>query len=127
MYTELLNKYVSLLEKIYLISTTKYCQELIKLIFIIWIIILLNLLWVKFDQIFKSINEQIFKSSNKNPKLLNNGIHSVTHKIGELLSIVNLISKNTTNTPMILIKIKEIQKQFNEFFSILVETIKYNR
>ena len=33
MYTELLNKYVSLMEKIYLNSTTKYCQELIKLIY----------------------------------------------------------------------------------------------
>ena len=87
---------------------------------------LLKLLWVKFDQIFKSINEQIFKSSNKNPKLLNNGIHSVTHKVGELLSMINLISKNTTNTPMILVKIKEIQKQFNEFFSTLAETMKYN-
>mgnify|MGYP002624216881 CR=1 FL=1 len=29
-----------------------------------------KLLWVKFDQIFKSINDQIFKSTNKNPKLL---------------------------------------------------------
>ena len=87
---------------------------------------LLKLLWVKFDQIFKSINEQIFKSNNKNPKLLNNGIHSVTHKVGELLSMINLISKNTTNTPMILVKIKEIQNQFNQFFSTLAETMKYN-
>ena len=87
---------------------------------------LLKLLWVKFDQIFKSINEQIFNSSNKNPKLLNNGIHSVTHKVGELLSIINLISKNTTNTPMILVKIKEIQSSFNKFFSTLAETMKYN-
>ena len=87
---------------------------------------LLKLLWVKFDQIFKSINEQIFKSNNKNPKLLNNGIHSVTHKVGELLSMINLISKNTTNTPMILVKIKEIQNQFNKFFSTLAETMKYN-
>ena len=87
---------------------------------------LLKLLWVKFDQIFKSINEQIFKSNYKNPKLLNNGIHSVTHKVGELLSMINLISKNTTNTPMILVKIKEIQKQFNEFFSTLAESMKYN-
>jgi hypothetical protein len=87
---------------------------------------LLKLLWVKFDQIFKTINEQIFKSNNKNPKLLNNGIHSVTHKVGELLSMINLISKNTTNTPMILVKIKEIQNQFNKFFSTLAETMKYN-
>ena len=87
---------------------------------------LLKLLWVKFDQIFKSINEQIFKSNNKNPKLLNNGIHSVTHKVGELLSMINLISKNTTNTPMILVKIKEIQLQFNQFFSTLAENMKYN-
>lgn len=87
---------------------------------------LLKLLWVKFDQIFKSINEQIFKSNNKNPKLLNNGIHSVTHKVGELLSMINLISKNTTNTPMILVKIKEIQLQFNQFFSTLAESMKYN-
>ena len=55
-----------------------------------------KLLWVKFDQIFKSINDQIFKTTNKNPKLLNNGIHSVTHKVGELLSMINLISKNAT-------------------------------
>jgi hypothetical protein len=88
---------------------------------------LLKLLWVKFDQIFKSINEQIFKStSNKNPKLLNNGIHSITHKVGELLSMINLINKNTTNTPMILVKIKEIQIEFNKFFSTLAETMKYN-
>ena len=87
---------------------------------------LLKLLWVKFDQIFKTINEQIFKSNNKNPRLLNNGIHSVTHKVGELLSMINLISKNTTNTPMILVKIKEIQNQFNKFFSTLAETMKYN-
>ena len=87
---------------------------------------LLKLLWVKFDQIFKTINEQIFKSNNKIPKLLNNGIHSVTHKVGELLSMINLISKNTTNTPMILVKIKEIQNQFNKFFSTLAETMKYN-
>ena len=87
---------------------------------------LLKLLWVKFDQIFKSINDQIFKSNNKNPKLLNNGIHSVTHKVGELLSMINLISKNTTNTPMILVKIKEIQLQFNQFFSTLAENMKYN-
>ena len=70
-----------------------------------------KLLWVKFDQIFKSINDQIFKSTNKNPKLLNNGIHSVTHKVGEVLSMINLISKNATDTPMILVKIKEIQSQ----------------
>ena len=87
---------------------------------------LLKLLWVKFDQIFKSINEQIFKSNNKNPRLLNNGIHTVTHKVGELLSMINLISKNTTNTPMILVKIKEIQIEFNKFFSTLAETMKYN-
>ena len=224
MYTELLNKYVSLMEKIYQNSTTKYCQELIKLIFtkpekfsltlteelskdfftlvdkrkqdtlkniekesiiplyaltkketyyneqifqslnkflmdlITWeadyfsvslmIIVdyeqqkimedlklnhldfyffeLQKLLWVKFDQIFKSINDQIFKTTNKNPKLLNNGIHSVTHKVGELLSMINLISKNATDTPMILVKIKDIQKQFNQFFSTLAEPMKYN-
>ena len=85
-----------------------------------------KLLWVKFDQIFKSINEQIFKSTNKNPKLVNNGIHSVTHKVGELLSMINLISKNATDTPMILVKIKEIQTQFNQFFSTLAEPMKYN-
>ena len=86
-----------------------------------------KLLWVKFDQIFKSINDQIFKStSNKNPKLLNNGIHSVTHKVGELLSMINLISKNATDTPMILVKIKEIQTEFNKFFSTLAEPMKYN-
>jgi hypothetical protein len=85
-----------------------------------------KLLWVKFDQIFKSINDQIFKSTNKNPKLLNNGIHSVTFKVGELLSMINLISKNATDTPMILVKIKEIQQQFNQFFSTLAEPMKYN-
>ena len=77
---------------------------------------LLKLLWVKFDQIFKSINEQIFKSNNKNPKLLNNGIHSVTHKVGELLSMINLISKNTTNTPMILVKINDREELITIFF-----------
>jgi len=40
--------------------------------------------------------------------------------------MINLISKNTTNTPMILVKIKEIQLQFNQFFSTLAESMKYN-
>ena len=81
---------------------------------------------VKSEQIFKTINDQIFKSTNKNPKLLNNDIHSVTHKVGEVLSKINLISKNATDTSMILVKIKEIETQYNKFFSTLVEPMKYN-
>ncbi len=85
-----------------------------------------KLLWPKFDQIYKSTSEQIFKVNLKNTKLFTNGIHSVTHKLGEFLSMINLISKQTTNTPMIFAKLKEIQTLFNQFFYELTESIKFN-
>ena len=85
-----------------------------------------KLLWVKFDQIYKSTSELIFKVNMKNSKLFNNGIHSVTFKIGEFLSMINLISKQTTNTPMIFAKVKEIQILFNQFFYELTENIKFS-
>ena len=85
-----------------------------------------KLLWPKFDQIYKATSEQIFKVNLKNTKLFTNGIHSVTHKLGEFLSMINLISKQTTNTPMIFAKLKEIQTLFNQFFYELTESIKFN-
>ena len=85
-----------------------------------------KLLWVKFDQIYKSTSELIFKVNMKNSKLFSNGIHSVTFKIGEFLSMINLISKQTTNTPMIFAKVKEIQILFNQFFYELTENIKFS-
>ena len=85
-----------------------------------------KLLWPKFDQIYKATSEQIFKVNMKNNKLFTNGIHSVTHKLGEFLSMINLISKQTTNTPMIFAKLKEIQNLFNQFFYELTETMKFN-
>ena len=85
-----------------------------------------KLLWPKFDQIYKLTSEQIFKVNLKNTKLFTNGIHSVTHKLGEFLSMINLISKQTTNTPMIFAKLKEIQNLFNQFFYELTENMKFN-
>ena len=85
-----------------------------------------KLLWPKFDQIYKLTSEQIFKVNMKNTKLFSNGIHSVTHKLGEFLSIINLISKQTTNTPMIFAKLKEIQNSFNQFFYELTENMKFS-
>jgi len=85
-----------------------------------------KLLWVKFDQIYKLNSELIFKVNMKNSKLFNNGIHSVTFKIGEFLSMINLISKQTTNTPMIFAKVKEIQILLNQFFYELTENIKFS-
>ena len=40
--------------------------------------------------------------------------------------MINLISKQTTNTPMIFAKLKEIQTLFNKFFYELTESIKFN-
>ena len=85
-----------------------------------------KLLWPKFDQIYKLLSEQIFKVNLKNLKLISNGIHSVTHKLGEFLGMINLISKQTTNTPMIFAKLKEIQNLFNQFFYELTENMKFN-
>ena len=85
-----------------------------------------KLLWVKFDQIFKSTVDQIFKSANRSTKILNNGIHPVTNKVGELLSMINLISQRGQNTPMIIVKVREIQLQFNQFFSTIVENMKFS-
>ena len=85
-----------------------------------------KLLWPKFDQIYKLLSEQIFKVNLKNTKLISNGIHSVTHKLGEFLGMINLISKQTTNTPMIFAKLKEIQNLFNQFFYELTENMKFN-
>ena len=38
--------------------------------------------------------------------------------------MINLINKQTTNTPMIFAKLKEIQILFNKFFYELTESIK---
>ena len=40
--------------------------------------------------------------------------------------MINLISKQTTNTPMIFAKLKEIQNLFNQFFYELTENMKFN-
>ena len=84
------------------------------------------MLWPKFDQIYKNTSEQIFKVNIKNTKLMVNGIHSVTHKLGEFLSMLNLITKQTTATPMILAKVKQIQTLYNQFFYELTENYKFN-
>ena len=83
-------------------------------------------LWLKFDSIFKTISEQIFKVNTKNSKLLVNGIHTVTHKLGEFLSMLNLMSKQTSSTPMIFAKVKNIQVAFNKFFYELTENYKFS-
>ncbi|MCQ2816865.1 MAG: hypothetical protein MJ252_06335 [archaeon] len=85
-----------------------------------------KMLWPKFDQIYKATSEQIFKVNIKNTKLLVNGIHAVTHKLGEFLSMLNLITKQTTATPMILAKVKQIQTLFNQFFYELTENYKFS-
>jgi vacuolar protein sorting-associated protein 52 len=85
-----------------------------------------TILWPKFDGIFKTYIDTIFKVNVKNTKLLINGIHTVTYKLGEFLSMLNLICKHTTTTPMLLFRIKEIQKSFNQFFCEIAENYKFN-
>jgi hypothetical protein len=85
-----------------------------------------RILWPRFDSIFKMYIDSIFKVNVKNTKLLINGIHTVTHKLGEFLSMINLICKQTTNTPMLLSKIRQIQKNFNQFFYELTESYKFS-
>lgn len=85
-----------------------------------------KMLWPKFDQIFKSTSDQIFKVNIKNTKLMVNGIHTVTHKLGEFLSMLNMISKLTSPSPMILAKVKHIQTMFNQFFYELTENYKFS-
>jgi vacuolar protein sorting-associated protein 52 len=85
-----------------------------------------TVLWPKFDAIFKNYIDCIFKVNFKNTKLLINGIHTVTYKLGEFLSMLNLICKHTTTTPMLLSRIKLIQKHFNQFFYEITENYKFN-
>lgn len=85
-----------------------------------------TILWPRFDSIFKTYIDSIFKVNVKNTKLLINGIHTVTYKLGEFLSMLNLICKHTTTTPMLLFRIKEIQKSFNQFFCEIAENYKFN-
>lgn len=85
-----------------------------------------TILWPKFDSIFRNYIDTIFKVNIKNNKLLINGIHTVTYKLGEFLSMLNMICKHTTTTPMLLFRIKEIQKSFNQFFFEIAENYKFN-
>ena len=83
-------------------------------------------LWVKFGQMFEAISDQIFKVNIKSNKLLSNGIHTVTHKLGEFLSVLNLITKQTTCTPMVVTKVRPLEKQLSSFYYELTDTIKFN-
>lgn len=83
------------------------------------------MLWPKFDSIFKTYIESIFKVNIKNTKLLVNGIHTVTYKLGEFLGMINLICKHTT-TQMLTTRILLIQFQFNKFFSEISENFKFS-
>lgn len=85
-----------------------------------------TVLWPKFDSIFKTYIDTIFKVNMKNTKLLINGIHTVTYKLGEFLSMLNLICKHTTTTPMLLSRIKQIQKCFNQFFYEITENYRFS-
>lgn len=83
-------------------------------------------LWVKFGQMFETISEQIFKVNTRNTRSYANGIHAVTHKLGEFLSILNLITKQTTCTPMIATKVRPLEKRLSSFYYELTDTIKFN-
>jgi hypothetical protein len=85
-----------------------------------------TILWPKFDGIFKTYMDSIFKVNYKNTKLIVNGIHTVTYKLGEFLSMLNLICKYTTTTPMLISRIKQIQKHFNQFFYEITENQKFS-
>jgi hypothetical protein len=76
--------------------------------------------------IFKTYIDSIFKVNVKNTKLLINGIHTVTYKLGEFLGMLNLICKYTSTTPMLLLRIKLIQKHFNQFFYEISENYRFN-
>jgi hypothetical protein len=62
----------------------------------------------------------------KNTKLLINGIHTVTYKLGEFLGMLNLIWKHSTSTEMLAMRIKVIQKSFNKFFYEISENNRFN-
>lgn len=83
-------------------------------------------LWPKFDEIFKKYTDYFFKQNSKNSKSLVNGIHVVTTKLGEFLSLITIICKKTTQSPMLMSRIKQIQKQFNQFYSEVAENNKLN-
>lgn len=74
-------------------------------------------LWPKFDQLFAKYTDYFFKQNPKNSKMINNGLHVVTNKLGEFMSLINCLCKHTTQSPMLNSRIKQIQKQFNQFYS----------
>ena len=76
--------------------------------------------------IFKTYIDSIFKVNIKNQKLLINGIHTVTYKLGEFLSMLNLIYKHTQKKEMLLMRINIIQKQYNQFFYDLGENYRFS-
>jgi len=85
-----------------------------------------TILWPKFDLIFKTYIDSIFKVNIKNQKLLINGIHTVTYKLGEFLSMLNLIYKHTQKKEMLVMRINIIQKQYNQFFYDLGENYRFS-
>lgn len=78
-------------------------------------------LWPKFDEVFKKHTDFFFKANLRSIKFASNGIHVVTLKLGEFLSLITQLCKSTTQSTMPLSRIKQIQKQFNQFYSEIVE------
>ena len=78
-------------------------------------------LWPKFDEVFKKHTDFFFKANMRNIKFASDGIHVVTLKLGEFLSLITQLCKSTTQSTMPLSRIKQIQKQFNQFYSEIIE------
>ena len=81
-------------------------------------------LWLKFDEVFKKYIDFFFKQNIKSMKYVSNGIHIITYKLGEFLHLVTLIYKHSTQSPMLLSRLKQIHKTFNQFYSEIIETNK---
>lgn len=84
-------------------------------------------LWPKFDEVFKKYADNFFKNSFKTTKYVNssNGLHIATLKLGEFLSLITLVCIHTTQSPMLLSRIKQIQKQFNQFYHDVLDNSNY--
>jgi hypothetical protein len=80
----------------------------------------------KLGEIFNLYITNIFKVNLKNTKLLINGIHTVTYKLGEFLGMLNLLLRHSTSTDMLTIRIKIIQKSFNKFSYEICENMNLN-
>lgn len=80
-------------------------------------------LWIRFDEIFNKYNENIFKNSYKQLKYINHdGIHVSTYKISEILYMICILAKHLpSQTPMLQLRIKQVQKNLNSFLSEVVD------